>query len=79
MDEESTDRKERLIKYIIANGDDIGLDTEAYLVVIQALASSCGTCSGSVKKSKECIAVLERHHRVSGNKNIAPTVECYNS
>ena len=79
MDEETTERKERWLKSLIANGDDRGLDAAAYLVVIQALASSGGTCSGSAQKAEEWIVALKRHHRGSGNENLAPTVECYNS
>ena len=79
MDEETTERKKRWIKLLIANGDDRVLDTAACLVVIQALASSSGTCSGSAQKYEEWIATLKRHHRVSGDKNLESTVECYNS
>ena len=77
MDEETTEIKERSLKSLIANGDEIGLDTSAYLVVIRALASYVGTCSGSSHKSKDLISALKRHHKVSGNKDLAPTVECY--
>ena len=40
------ERKERCLKSLIANGDDIGLDAADYLVGIQALLSSNGTFSG---------------------------------
>ena len=43
MDEETTERKERWLKFLIANGDDRGLDAAAYLIVILALESSGGT------------------------------------
>ena len=52
MDEETTERKERWIKSIISIGGDNGLNAAAYLVVIQALVSSGGTCSVSSQKSK---------------------------
>ena len=67
MDEETTERKERLLKLLIANGDERGLGIAAYLVVIRALESSVGTCSGSYQKPKDWIAALKRHHKVSGN------------
>ena len=67
------------LKSLIYNGDDRGLDAAAYFVVIQALESFSGTCSGFTQKAEEWIAALKRHHRGSGNKNLAPNVECYNS
>ena len=78
MDEETTKRKERCLKSLTANGDDRGLDTAACLVVIRALASSGGTCSGSAQKSIEWIAALKRHNRGPGKTNLALNVECYN-
>ena len=79
MSEETTKRKERWLKSLIDNGDDKGLDAATYLLVIRGLASSGGRCSGSAQKAKEWIAALKKHHRGSGNKNLAPTLECYNS
>ena len=76
MDEETTERKERWLKSLIANGDDKLLDRAAYPVVIRALASSGGTRHGSSQKSEEWIDALKRHHRGSGNENLAPTAEC---
>ena len=52
---------------LIYNGDDRGLEVVAYLVVIQALASSGDTCSGSSQKAEAWIAALKGHHRVSEN------------
>ena len=78
MDDETTERKETWLKFLIDNGDDIGFYAAAYLIVIGALASSSGTCSGSAQKPEEWISTLKIHHRVSGNENLAPTVECYN-
>ena len=72
------DRKERCLKSLIANGDGIGLDTVSHLVLIRDLFSSGGICSGSAQKPEEWISTLKIHHRVSGNENLAPTVECYN-
>ena len=63
----------------MSNGGDRVLDAAAYLVVIQSLTSTHVTCSGSAQKAEEWIAALKRHHRGSGNKNLAPNVECYNS
>ena len=79
MDEKTTDRKERCLKLLIGNGDDRELDAVAYLVIIRALTSSGGTCSGSDQKSEEWISALKINHRGSGNKNLVPNVECYNS
>ena len=45
--------KERSPKLLIANGDDRGLEAADYLVVIQVLASSCGTYRGSSQKPEE--------------------------
>ena len=66
MDEETTERKEKCLKSLIANGDDIGLNSAAYLVVIRPLASSGGTCNGYAQKDEEWIAALKRHHMGSG-------------
>ena len=79
MDEETTERKERWLKSLIANGDDRGLDAVAHLVVIRSLMTSGGTCSGSAHKYEEWIAALKRHHRVPGSENLAPTVEYHHS
>ena len=66
MDEENTERKERWMKSLIANGDDRGLDAADYLVVIWALVSSVGTCIGFFQKVKEWVSALKRHYRGSG-------------
>ena len=79
MDEETTEIKERWLKFLISNGDNRLLDAAAYLVVILSLESSGDTFSGSDQKYEEWVSALKRHHRGSGEKNIAPTVECYNS
>ena len=69
MDEETTERKERSLKLLTANGDDIGLDAASCLVVIWYLASSGGAFSGSAHKSEEWIVALKRHHKGSGNSS----------
>ena len=78
MDEDTTERKGRWLKSLIDNCNDIRLDAEAYLIVIWALESSGGTCSGSAQKVEDWIVALKRLHRGSVNENLAPTVECYN-
>ena len=78
MNGETTEIKERCLKFLIANGDGKGLEAAAHLVVIQALESSNGTCSGSLQKSEYWIALLKRNNKVSWKENLVLTVEFYN-
>ena len=64
------ERKESWLRLLKANVNDRGFEAATYLVVIRALVSSGGTCSGFSQKSKEWISALKRHHSGSGEKTL---------